>query len=79
LKVLKCGAGEGWRSSGLTVRKIKLKVLKCGAGEGWRSVGPTVRKIKKYYVESRRKGVSSLHQEEVRLIGFVISSVGTAF
>jgi hypothetical protein len=56
-----------------------LKVLKCDAGEGWESVGLIVRKIKKYYLESRRKGVSYLHQEEVRLIGFVISCVGTAF
>jgi hypothetical protein len=46
--------------------------LKCGAGEGWSSVGLIVRKIKKYYVESRWKGVSYLHQEEVSLIGFVI-------
>jgi len=56
-----------------------LKVLECGAGEGWRSVGLAVRKIKKYYVESRRKGVSYLQQEEIRLIGFVTSCVGTTF
>jgi len=34
------------------------KVLKCGAGEGRRrSVGPTVWQMK-YYVQSRRNGIS---------------------
>jgi hypothetical protein len=35
--------------------------LKCGAGEGWRrSVGPIILEIKKYYIESRRRGISNI-------------------
>jgi hypothetical protein len=51
-----CGA-EIWK-----LRKVDqkcLEVLKCGAGEGWRrSVGPIVWEMKKYYIESRRTGMS---------------------
>jgi predicted solute-binding protein len=37
----------------------KYQVLKCGAEEGCRrSVGPIVREMKKYYIESRRRGIS---------------------
>ena len=48
--VLKLGYfGNIWNTS---------QVLKCSFGEGWRrSVGPIVREMK-YYVESRRKGMS---------------------
>jgi hypothetical protein len=35
------------------------KFLKCGSREEWRrSFGPSVWKITKYYIESRRRGVS---------------------
>jgi len=38
---------------------IYLESVKCGAGEGWkRSLGTIVSEMKKYYIESRKKGIS---------------------
>jgi hypothetical protein len=34
-----------------------------------RSVGPIVREMKKYYIESRRRGVSYIQYKEERLFG----------
>jgi hypothetical protein len=42
-----------------------------------RSVGPIVGEIKKYYVESRRKGISYIQQKEDELMGLVTSLIGT--
>jgi hypothetical protein len=39
--------------------------LRCGAREEWRrSVGPIVWAMKKYYIESRRRGISYINKKE---------------
>jgi hypothetical protein len=54
--------------------------LKCVAGEGWRrSVSPTAWEVEKYYIQSRRRGISYVQYKEGRLTGLVTSCVGTAF
>jgi hypothetical protein len=55
------------------------KVLKCEARVGWsRSVGPFVSEMK-YYIESRKRGISYIEYIEGRLSGLVTSCEGTAF
>jgi hypothetical protein len=44
------------------------RALKYRAGEGWRSDGRIVRE-NKYYIDSRRKGISYMQQEEGGLTG----------
>jgi hypothetical protein len=47
-----------------TIASLKPDIRRClkrGAGEGWRiAVGPNVREMRKYYVESRRRGISCI-------------------
>jgi hypothetical protein len=56
-----------------------MLILKCGAGEEWRrSVGPIMQGIKKYYIQSRRRGISYTQYTEGGLTGLVTSHIGTA-
>jgi len=55
------------------------KVLKCVSGAEWRRPFQTnTSEIKKYYIETRRRGISCKQYEEERLTGWVTSGVGTA-
>jgi len=38
-----------------------------------------LREIKTYYIESRSKGTSYNNEKKERIIGLVVSSVGTVF
>jgi hypothetical protein len=42
-----------------------------------RSVGPVMWEIKKYYMQSRRKGISYIQQNEEKLVRLVTSFIGT--
>jgi hypothetical protein len=54
--------------------------LKRGAVEGWkRSVGPFMREMKKYYLKSRRRGISYVKEVNGRLTGLVRFCVETDF
>jgi hypothetical protein len=54
--------------------------LKRVAGEKWRkSVGTIFLDMKKYYIQSRKTGISHIQKKKGRLTGFVKCCVGTAF
>ena len=53
--------------------------VKC-AGERWRESARLIMcERKKCYIESRRKGIFCIKQEEGRLTGLVTSCLGTSF
>jgi hypothetical protein len=56
-----------------------LQQLECGAAEErGRSVAPIMLEMKKCYKESKKRGITYIQYKDGRIMGLVISCVGTA-